>query len=144
MNTIILNSTELMIASLAGSMRRVSSIKDGLNKNKHAEKSDWSTDVDGAAAEMAFAKFLNVYWSAANNSFKEPDVGTWQVRSTSRKDGHLIIRHNDKELEERFVLIITEPPKYHIVGFILNLNSRQDRYWRGDSWWVPQTDLTSL
>lgn len=141
MNEVFLTGTELMVAALVGEMRRVTSIKEGYNKHKHAEKSDWATDIDGASAELAFAKKRNIYWNASNRTFKDPDVGTWQVRSTTHTDGHLIIRPNDVYLAERFALVITDAPVYRIVGFITAGEARADKYWRGDAWWVPQADL---
>jgi hypothetical protein len=121
MTAIVINLTyaEIWQASVAGCARRVTSVKEGYDKNKHAQKSDWATDIDGALAEMAFAK-------ASNRSFKEPDVGEWHVRSTRHSEGHLIIRPNDNEPEARFVFAITG-----------------DR-WVSLGWWVPQSALTEL
>lgn len=132
---------ELLMAAQAGVIRRISSIKEGYNKNKHAEKSDWSTDIDGAAAEMAFSKFWGIYWNGSNRSFKSPDVGNWRIRSTTHRGGCLIIRPNDEDINRKYVMIITDAPMFYIVGHMTPAQARQDKYWRGDSWWVPQKDL---
>lgn len=132
-----LTTVELMVASTVGAVRRITGIKEGLNKNKHAEKSDWQTDIDGAAAEMAYAKAHNVYWGGLNRAFKAPDVGDIQIRSTSHDDGHLIIRPDDSD-DEQYALVITNPPFFKIIGAMLGRDAKQDRYWRSDAWWVPQ------
>jgi len=124
----------------------VTSVKEGYDKNKHALKSDWATDIDGALAEMAFAKHMNFYWSASNRSFKEPDVGEWHVRSTRHSDGHLIVRPNDVDPESRFVFAITGDRWVSLVGWMLASEARIDQFWRENErgWWVPQSALTEL
>lgn len=134
---------ELMIAAQVGSIRRVSGIKSGMDKNKHTSKSDWGTDIDGAAAEMAFAKWLGVYWAGSNRTFKAPDVGSWQVRSTTHREGCLIVRPNDSD-RDSFVLILTATPSFFIAGWLMGSDAKQDKFRRDDSWWVPQNELKPL
>lgn len=141
-----LTSHELMQSGLVGVMRRVSSLKEGYNKNKHAEKSDWATDIDGAAAEQAVARWLGGYWSGHVRSFKAPDVGVFQVRSSNHKVPHLILRGND-DPQETYLLVAARPPVYTIIGFLLAAEGMADQYWRppdhngGGAWWVPQSAL---
>lgn len=146
MKLVTLTMAECMQAASAGSVRRLTSMKEGHDKNKHADKSDWATDIDGAAAEMAFAKLNNFYWSASNRTFKEPDVGVWHIRSTTRVDGHLIIRPNDEDPEALFVFAVTNLPRVSIYGWIVAHEAKTDRYWRQDKngWWVPQEALVQL
>lgn len=144
MTDVTLTSIELLVASQVGSMRRVTSLKDGHAERKHTEKDGWTLNIDGAMAEMAFAKHMNIYWSAANRSFKEPDVGDWQVRSTNHPNGHLIIRPNDTDGDIRYALVVTNPPCFSIAGFMLSAEARTNKYWRQDSWWVPQSELTKM
>jgi hypothetical protein len=132
---------ELMQAGQVGLMRRVSSIKEGYDKNKHATISDWATDIDGAAAEMAVAKHLGIYWSGHVRSFKAADTGPFQVRSTSHRNGCLILRRNDSP-NESYALVVSSPPIYSIVGLMLASDGMVNRYWRNDAWWIPQSDLT--
>ncbi|WP_439372946.1 hypothetical protein [Bradyrhizobium sp. DASA03120] len=137
-----LSSSELISAAMVGVVRRVTSIQRGHNKSKHAEKSDWQTDIDGAAAEMAVAKALGTYWEATNQSFKNPDLLNLQIRSTNWCDGHLIIRPNDSE-SERFVFVVASPPLYRIMGWITGRDARVEKFWREDKngWWVPASEL---
>ena len=146
MTVIKLSSSELMSAAVTGALRRIASLQNKLNPGiYHASGNEWSTDIDGAAAEMALSKYLNVYWSAHVNSMKDPDVLNWQVRSTHHKDGCLIIRNHD-DPEQNYVLIISAAPNYTIVGWMCAKEARQEKYFRKsatglDAWWVPQKDL---
>ncbi len=133
---------ELWQGAQAGCYRRLTGIKCNMNKNKHASKSDWATDIDGAIAEIAFAKHMGFYWDASNCSFKQPDVGLWQVRSTRHSDGCLIIRPNDKNEEERFVLAISDETSVALIGWIQVKDAKKEIFWNADGWWVPQSILT--
>lgn len=135
---------ELTIAAVVGIARRITSIQGRWNKFKHCEKSDWATDIDGAAAEMAVAKALGLYWDCSNRSFKRADLAgaLLHVRSTNHPDGHLIVRKNDEN--GLYVLVITDSPHYRIVGWISLDGAKEDRFWQGDSWWVPQGELNSI
>jgi hypothetical protein len=147
---IILTWAELWQAAIAGCSRRIISMKNGLNKDLHSPPgiSTWATDIDGAAAELAFAKGMGLFWCAGVNTFKNPDVGEFQVRSTPRRTGHLIVRLNDSP-EDRFFLVISNTPRFRIVGSTLGKDAKNARYWResdpdkggAGAYWIPQEDL---
>jgi len=141
-STITLTPVEMMIAGQVGTMRRVKSRNQGYNAGKHTYKSDWNTDFDGACSEIALAKYLNIYWDGSVNSFKRADVGQYQVRSTPRLDGRLIIRENDNNPDEIFVFITTgNLPTLHIIGSILCKEAKCDKFKHEDCWWIPQNEL---
>jgi hypothetical protein len=141
-----LSDEEVMMAAHVGLARRLDSIHKSLNRYKHAYKSEWSYDIDGACAELAVAKAMGVYWSGHVGSFKDPDVANIHVRSTTRKDGHLIIRDNDPE-NFVYVLVITECPNYTIVGGISGRKAKNKDKSDQDNtgapaWWIKQEELT--
>ncbi len=149
MNTIKLTKPELMVAGLVGNMRSISSLGN-LVQNKHSPTdSQWQIDVDGAAAEMAFAKWLDVYYEPSVNTFKAPDVGVMQVRSTKHEHGKLIIRANDKK-DEIVVLVINRMPTYTMAGWIRTNEAKQDKYLYdpngkgAPAWMVPQVNLNKM
>ena len=149
MNTIKLTKPELMVAGLVGNMRSISSLGN-LVQNKHSPTdSQWQIDVDGAAAEMAFAKWMNVYYEPSVNTFKAPDVGVMQVRSTKHEHGKLIIRANDKK-DEIVVLVINRMPTYTMAGWIRTNDAKQDKYLYdpngkgAPAWMVPQVNLNKM
>lgn len=140
---IYLSKAEMFNACTVGVQRRLRSIADHVKNKKHAEdKKDFDIDIYGAVAEAALAKHIDRYWACGVNTFKAPDVGRWQVRSTTYPTGHLIVRERD-EPPGRVALLTTPPELFGAMlhGWIDIEQARQDRYWQGDSWWVPQEDL---
>jgi hypothetical protein len=136
---------EMCTAAMIGVYRRLSSMHKGLNKNIHADKSDFQTDVIGAIAEACFAKFINLYWSCSINTFKAPDVGAWQVRSTDYPDGHLIVRPNDRD-GERVAFLVVDGYGANLIGWIAVSDAKVKCFWREDrkSWWIPQHALATF
>jgi hypothetical protein len=146
---VILNNVELMVAAQVGSMRRVASIQRKLNNKLHSAKSEWAMDIDGAASEMAAAKYLNIYWVPTVNAGKAADVAGFQVRSTNHEHGKLVIRENDVK-NEKYILVISQPPTFKIIGWIWANDAKNEKYWRppddtgGGAWWVPQAVLEPM
>jgi len=141
---------EVRMACILGIERRIQSRQQNRNTDKAAARNtdNWAIDIDGALAEMALAKYLGVFFNPTINTFKEPDVKRYQVRSTSYANGHLIIRPDDKPRElpdQEFVLgITTFMPDIHLVGMLTAGEAAVDQYWRDDSWWVPNGHLGPL
>lgn len=142
MTNITLSWLEMVNAANVGVARRLTSMKRGLDAHKHAAVSNFQTDIEGAIAEACFAKFMGMHWDCSCNTFKAPDVGCWQVRSTAAPWGHLIVRPNDADYE-RVALLITQGFGARVVGWMLVADAKASRYWRADceSWWIPQRDL---
>jgi hypothetical protein len=148
-----LDTYELMQAAQVGSMRRISSLKSGLKDKPYTNGRfvpGWSTDIDGAASEMAVSKYLHLYWSGHVNNFAGDDVlGGRQVRSTTHEHGCLIVRPADPD-DALFILVVASPPVYSIRGGILGRDAKVDQYWRegtngeAGAWWVPQHALSEL
>jgi len=143
-----LTKVELIVAGLVATMRRVSSMGN-LNDQNYSTDSSFDLDIDGAASEMAFAKYMNVYYEPTVNTFKSPDVGKIQVRSTKHKTGKLIIRQRDKK-NEIFVLVINENPVFTIAGWINLEDAKKDEFWFKPNnsfppaWFVPQNKLNEM
>jgi len=146
-----LKNSELYIGGLVGVMRRTASMQNGNDKNKHAHKSDWSTDADGACAEMAASKYLSIYWEPKVNAFKSPDLSNgWQVRSTNHQNGHLIVRGNDSD-SDLFLLVVCNAPIFRLVGCMMGHEAKVEEFLHvgpyadeARCWWVPQNRLRDL
>jgi hypothetical protein len=147
MVTITLTHDEIHLAAIAGVMRRIDSMKAGLTNRKQSDSSDWDIDIDGACAELAVAKALNIFWFGHMRSFKGPDVGRLHVRSTRHAHGHLIIKDNDEE-EGVYMLVINECPEFRLVGGISAKRAKREfnpvpnKVGPGHSFWVPQDKLS--
>lgn len=148
--TIKLTHPEIYIASDIGVIRNVASHQRELPRgNRDAEANNdhqWETDINGALAEIAVAKAYGVYWNPSVNVGKAADVGIIQVRSNTRKNGHLIIRKSDKD-DEPFMLVICQNPEFHLVGWMYAKDAKVPEFYRPankfgvEAWWVDQDRL---
>ena len=104
-------------------------------------------DVEGACAECAFAKYLGVYWEARTDPDRTVgDVGGWQVRSTVRDDGHLLLHREDADAG-RYVLVTGRAPRLTVRGAIVARAGKRAEWWRqprvdkSACFYVPQAAL---
>ena len=150
MITICLTETELMIARLIGKLRTRTSRKNDLSAGYTGFEGDHTpVDIIGAAGEMAVAKLLGIYWSAGVNTFHGADLGiNIQVRATDKIDYSLIVRQDDDD-QHAYILVISQSPEYHIVGWLWGHECKKDQYWkapnnRPGAWFVPQDKLKDM
>lgn len=149
---VTLTREEMLEAAIVGCRRRIASIYDNLDddKGEYNPNCPWMTDIEGAAAEFALAKYMGVPWNGGVNTFKAPDVAHFQVRSSTLPYGSLILRHRDKKMDEVYVLVTgkCERPwaKYRPVGWMFCSEAKAPQFWRQDkkAWFVGQTYLHDL
>lgn len=143
---------EVSAATHIANLRRTEQIRNDRFRPTFSPRDDeWTTEQDGACAEMAVAKFLGTYWSGSVNSFKLPDLRNVQVRHTSRSSGRLIVRQNDSDLDV-YVLVTGTAPTFRVHGGIRGRDAKRDEWLsdpngRGPAWFVPPEalgDLTKL
>jgi hypothetical protein len=150
-HTVTLNWYEAAMASDIGRMRRLSAIKSGYVDNPPLSHPGWSEHIEGACAELALSKHLDIHWDGSVNTFKsQPDVGDYEVRVTSYSNGRLIVRPQDDD-KSVYVLLIGVCPTYTIVGCISGLDAKQtkwltapDNKGRPEAYFVPRDALKSL
>lgn len=144
-NIIKLSWAEVIQSALSGVMRRVSSRKNHLHDNSKKGTSGWNNDIVGNLGETAFAKYANLYNSFSINSFKLPDIGHVQVRSTTCPNGHLIIAQNDNE-NDPYVLMIGEYEEWEIKGWITGKQAKHPQFWnkQNSNYWVPIDQLEDI
>lgn len=138
-----------MIAATTGVVRRISSIQRGL-KNSHGLEGgmDWQFDICGAMAEMAFAKWKNLYWNSSVWSMKGPDVDAFQIRSCSHHNGGLILRKNDNPDSIYWLVTGSEITEFFLIrGFIKGSDGMVEKWWgnpnpkRPPCWTIPSEEL---
>lgn len=142
---------EVEQAAMVGARRRIESRSRGFkNGSGYNDENGWQIDIEGAAAEMAFAKLAHVYWSYSVNSFRrEGDVGRIQIRHTERENGSLIIRPKDADTG-LFVLVVGKIPSFNIVGAITAKKAKANPEWQKDynnrdsAFFVPQESLVPI
>lgn len=149
-----LNMLELLIGSMVGMTRHLLAKKRSLVELKKApDLTSIDINVNGAIYEMAFAKWLNVYWDfelrkskTGKVLYKAPDVAGYQVRGTEHLNGRLIYRQRDAK-NEPYVLVVGSYFKYNIKGWMMGSEIVRHDEWinnphgRGKCWMVPQPHL---
>jgi hypothetical protein len=108
MIAVILSDEDIALAETSALERDKSSRSGGMDRNKHAAKSDIGTDLHGCASEIALARYFGLvdFVPAINQHItNEPDVRfegvEYEVRSTETDGGHLILRPIDKRHIDR-------------------------------------------
>lgn len=143
---VTLTPAEMMSAATVGAMRRITSLQKGYETDSyyHVTGDRWSTDINGAAAELAVAKLLNKHWGAHVSHGKAPDVDKYQVRSTTHKDGSLLLRPGDLPTEI-FILVTVDMPRFDVAGYIIGADGMTEEFHKrdskGESWWISQDRL---
>jgi len=157
MTRVTLEPHEMAFAAIVGVMRRIKSMNRSQTNKVQNKDFGWHSDIEGACAEMAFAKANNFYWDGSardrywngeTNTFKLPDVGGYQIRHTQHLDGRLIVQKTDAD-DERFVLVVGTSPRFCIVGWILGYEAKQFPLVdpTGTGWkahFIPQHELSSF
>lgn len=149
---VTLTREEMLEAAIVGCRRRIASIYDNRPdpKGSYNPNCPWMTDIEGAAAERALAKYMGVPWSGGVDTFKAPDVADFQVRSTTLPHGSLIIRPGDENDDEIYVLVtgacVRPFARYHIRGWKRCGDCKADHWLNsaGDAWFVRQSALRDL
>lgn len=154
---ITLENYEIEAAAIVGMKRNLGQGQKGgklgnetTNKVKNKDFG-WHIDIESTAAEMAFAKAFNLYWSFSVNTFKSlPDVDRYEIRHTQKDDGSLIVRPADKKKYDEktvFFLVTGTSPIFTIRGWMQMRDICVDDFiFKGyngmpDAWFVPQKDL---
>ena len=152
MKEITLTKHEMELAAIVGIKRRAESRASHRTDNKllNTEKQGyWDVDIDGAAAEMAYCKSRNEYWSASIGTFKDADHGKkTQIRHTSYDNGKLIIRDDDKD-DHFFVLVTGLSPNFKIHGWMLGSEGKKEEYLfapngKTPAYFIPQDKLNKF
>jgi len=108
--------------------------------------------ICGMFAELAVAKLLSIDWPSPGFRF---DVGEYQVRSTERENGCLILHREhfpdgtpyDRD-DDLFILVVGKAPTFDVIGFIRGKDGKRKEFWkrliRRPAFFVPQEALTPI
>lgn len=124
---------------------------DGLVKGSSLDR-----DVEGALAELAVSRALNLPWDGkwlpipVWDTWKHEgnDVGRLEIRSTALSTGRLILHPSDKDHSPYLLVLSHAKPTFKMVGWILGKEGKQDKYWRDNvprpCYMVRQEDLRNM
>ena len=147
---ITLTATEMMVAAYVGSGRNVQSLCRGWKRTSGIKTDTWSSNVEGAAGEIAVAKSLGIYWQPVVGTLDADDVGPYQVRTNmSRKHDDLCLRPNDRP-DRLYISVLSFAPEFIILGFISGQDGKQEQWLRNGTpgypqcFYVPRGVLTDM
>jgi hypothetical protein len=116
---VTLTPAEARMACLIGTERRLVALRGGLQSSTGVRpETAWQIDIEGAGAELAFAKALGWYWDGqlGGTGHHRPDVGQVHVRQTTRTTGHLLIRPRF-DVPGVYALVTGSLPRYQVRGW---------------------------
>ena len=137
---IILNKEEQALCRFIAKRRYETARGAGVTNSKKGDQSNEATDLEGVAAELAFAKFYKAYPSGvfdigARSSNKgedsEGDITingfTIDVKATKYGTGRLIAAEwKDHSHMDYYALVVGTFPKYEVKGLISTKELIQD------------------
>jgi hypothetical protein len=126
MNTVVtvqLNPDEIHLAATHGLLRRFKKLEGRRGDRIQKMRSDWDNEIEGAGAELAWAKLRRQYWSGVAG-LKAKDGADAEIRWTKHDNGGLIIYKHDPD-DAVFVLAKGFAPEYRFVGWILGRDGKQ-------------------
>jgi hypothetical protein len=87
-------------------------------------------DVNGCCAELAVARYTNLFWCGTVNDVQARDVGGMvDVRSTTQRNHNLIL-HPDDDDETPYVLVWTHAPEFDLCGWTFAGDGKLSEFWR--------------
>lgn len=125
-----------------------------VEKRKHTfgskTESNWQRHCEGALAEQALAKFLNLYWQGKGN-IKDPDVGgLFDARFAMQENYSLILHRPEDDPPDRvFYLLTGGDGIYTVRGWMRARDGQQEQFWKDPTghdrpaYFVPQRLLNS-
>lgn len=151
MITVTLTPSEAAFGAEIGVQRRRYAMEKGVRGKYGApeEGNDlWLNDVVAAQAEMAVAKYLNLWWDVTIGRFDLADVGGYfEVRCIKDPSHRMVLHEADKD-ESPYILVLAESPKFHILGWCYGREGKRRENWRAydngrrTGFYVKQCQLT--
>lgn len=137
---------EVSYGAKIGVDRQLANVRQG-NHDGHRFKGDpFDIHIQGSLAELAWAKAHKKYWEPFVSDPKTlpGDVGHVQIRSTTRRNGCLIVHESDPDTAP-FYLVVADLPDFTIAGWVYGHEAKDRRFWRTDTgrpaFFVPQEHL---
>jgi len=145
-----LDWSEILVASSVGCMRNVQSLRNRCKPGNSIGLDDtWTINIEGAAGEMAVAKYLQMYWSGNVGNYNADDVGSYNIKTnTSRKFDDLILRPTDYD-DKYYILVLSFLPEFVICGWIKGADGKSPSWAREGTpgrpaFFVPRSKLNPM
>ena len=144
-----LTSDELELAAMIACKRQIQNLFLGRCDAYGAKREGgWSLHIEGAAGEMAVAKWSRSWWAGNLGDLCADDVGKVQVRTRSRHDYELPIHPSDPD-DRAFILVTGLAPRFVLRGWIWGREGKRQEWWRDPAggrpaFFVPHTAMRLL
>ena len=156
MTEITLNDAEQRLAKYVAKHRYRNARSRNKVDAKIGPQSNWETDLEGIAGEIAFCKHMNVYPDLDTDLETLPDVDAWHVlldrvdvKTTAYHTGRLLAVLSKKgHATDTYALMIGKFPTYRFVGFASASELFKDEnikdLGRGNGYAMDQDQLRSM
>jgi hypothetical protein len=147
---ITISQLEYQWAAYAGILRNKESTEAGRQSAYRITDKAENLHILGAVGEFIASLAIGVPWRGPGSLRGDDLVGGYQVRSTERLNGSLILRRKDSD-DAIFILVAGGPLKWIVPGWILGRDGKQKEF-RGDptgkgrpsAYFVPQLALKPI
>lgn len=116
MVTVELTANEVHLAASHGVLRRYEKLAGKRGDRIQKMQSDWVNEIEGACAELAWAKHREQFWTGVSALKANDGVGV-EIRWTRHADGGLIVYEHDDD-NAVFILAKGFAPQYKFVGWM--------------------------
>ena len=149
---ITLNEIEIRLAKCVGKKRFELARKKGRANLRVGGQSDYETDLNGAAGEIAFCKAMNVYPNLIVGEIDEYDAdipeGTVDVKTTKYRNGRLLaVRSKKMRQADLYALLTGKIPHFRFIGMAKGSELFKDEnikdLGRGPGYVLDQSELTT-
>jgi len=143
---VVLSTGDFALAGQLGHERTAEAVQAHRPGRAGARPNNLAQDINGAAAEIAFARAIGADLSQSNTPDQGPDVAGYHVRSTDWPQGKLIVRPGESP-DNDYVLLVGFGLTWRIVGSIRGREAMQPKFHsrlqngRPDCFMVPQAAL---
>lgn len=150
---VTLTKVECEIAEIIGHIRRQISLERQRTTRRNFTDDGLNNDIESSAAELAVAKYLNIYpeWSPTAAAVPKFDL-SWRgikldVKSTKRITGNLLIDDLDRTVT--YILACGTRPNFTLKGYLEGERVPKLGIWRTDMpclpcWFVSADKLNPL
>lgn len=136
-----LTMDEVRAACYHGVQRRIKKLNGERQDRAQGKRSTWDNEMEGACAELAFAKYYGVFWGGLSG-LRAADCLGFEIRWTNHFDrGGLLIYRNDQD-DRRFVLVDGFAPEYRIIGELQGREGKLAQWLHPDGYYmVPRGEI---
>jgi hypothetical protein len=136
---------EVRQAADMGVHQVIRALSAGMQHRGGGRSAAWQSQITGFLGEMAVSKAMGLPFAPDLTKFRRtPDVGMYEVRSTSHDPPQLLVKPGDL-LTRRFLLVVVQVPVCDIAGWIRGTDAEDVGVWcpklYGGAWTVDRSRL---